>query len=116
MFATSQMTRKSQRAGFRFYQEALENGGDRGYYEIMGGTVDERGKECPGARPGGAEKNEKKPKPRPHEPRLLPVAAVFEQPAQAKSKWQDRGAAGTARVSHPLARRRFSIRRNADEP
>jgi chemotaxis protein MotB len=75
MFATSQTDKAKAKQVSDSVKEALENGGvTAAVHEIMGGTVDEKGKGNAQMRgPGGAEKNEKKEvKPRPDEAELLP--------------------------------------------
>src|SRR6266404_2800526 len=75
MFATSQTDKAKAKQVSDSVREALENGGvSAAVHEIMGGTVDEKGKGNAQMRgPGGAAKNEKKEvKPRPDEAELLP--------------------------------------------
>ena len=75
MFATSQTDKAKAKQVSDSVREALENGGvSAAVHEIMGGTVDEKGKGNAQLRgPGGAAKNEKKEvKPRPDEAELLP--------------------------------------------
>lgn len=83
MFATSQTDKAKAKQVSESVKEALENGGvSAAVHEIMGGTVDEKGKGNAQMRgPGGAEKKDKKDekkdekkevKPRPDEAELLP--------------------------------------------
>ncbi len=76
MFATSQTDKAKAKQVSDAVKEALENGGvSAAVHEIMGGTVDEKGKGNAQMRgPGGAAKNDKKEvkPPRPDEAELLP--------------------------------------------
>src|SRR6266446_2083712 len=75
MFATSQTDKAKAKQVSDAVKDALENGGvSAAVHEIMGGTVDEKGKGNAQMRgPGGIEKTDKKDaKPRPDEAELLP--------------------------------------------
>ena len=75
MFATSQTDKAKAKQVSDAVRDALENGGvSAAVHEIMGGTVDEKGKGNAQMRgPGGAEKtNQKDLKQRPDEAELLP--------------------------------------------
>jgi chemotaxis protein MotB len=74
MFATSQTDKSKAKQVSDAVTEALENGGvSAAVHEIMGGTVDEKGKGNAQMRgPGGATKAAKESKSRPEEAELLP--------------------------------------------
>jgi chemotaxis protein MotB len=77
MFATSQTDKAKAKQVSESVKEALENGGVTAMVrEVMGGTVDEKGKGNAQMRgPGGAKKAEKEPPPKPLAP--PPVAELL---------------------------------------